>query len=192
MEFLKDFLTEETYTKVTEELNGKEIKLADLSKGDYVSREKYGALETQLVNTQALLTQKSEEYDTLMAKAGDNQALKTELETLKADSAQKMAELKTQYEGELKRAAVCNSIISDYAPRDVKDILPYVDLEKITIDGDSVAGLKEQIDPLKETKAYLFAEERKPGATGLEHGDSAENYNVLRNAFGLKENKKEN
>ena len=41
MEFLKEFLTEETYNAMAKELEGKEVKLANLSGGEYVSKGKF-------------------------------------------------------------------------------------------------------------------------------------------------------
>jgi hypothetical protein len=46
IEVLKDHLSEETYSAVAEELKDKDLKLADLSTGEYVSKGKYEALET--------------------------------------------------------------------------------------------------------------------------------------------------
>ena len=75
IEVLKDHLSEETYSAVAEELKDKDIKLADLSSGEYVSKGKYDALETQLNNTQTLLTDTSAKLDTALKNAGDNEAL---------------------------------------------------------------------------------------------------------------------
>ena len=67
IEVLKDHLSEETYSAVAEELKDKDIKLADLSSGEYVSKGKYEALETQLNNTQTLLTDTSSKLETALA-----------------------------------------------------------------------------------------------------------------------------
>ena len=75
MEFLKEYLTEETFAKVQEELDGKDVKLANLKSGDYVSKDKYTALETSAENLKSQLLAKSTAYDELMTKVGDNDAL---------------------------------------------------------------------------------------------------------------------
>ena len=83
IEVLKDHLSEETYSAVAEALKDKDIKLADLSGGEYVSKGKYEALETQLNNTQTMLTDTSAKLETALQNAGDNDALKQEIENIK-------------------------------------------------------------------------------------------------------------
>ena len=70
IEVLKEHLSEETYNTVASELEGKDVKLANLSTGDYVSKGKYEALETQLNNTQTLLTDTSAKLETAIKRAG--------------------------------------------------------------------------------------------------------------------------
>lgn len=188
IEVLKENLSEETYAAVASELEGKDIKLADLSTGEYVSKGKYEALETQLNNTQTLLTNKTAEYDSLISKAGDNEALKNELEELKTASKTELDNLKAQYEGKLKTAAVMAEITRAGA-KDPADILPQIDMDAVTYDGTSTTGLSEQIERVKTNKPYLFSDERKPGATGFEHGngggDDIAELNKARAVMGL-------
>lgn len=187
VELLKGVLSEETYNKVVEESKKSNIKLFDLSGGDYVSKSKYDALDTQLKSTQELLDSKTKDYDTLKSKAGDNQALKDEIDRLKSAHTAETDNLKKDYEAQIKKSRIATRIIQDYHPKDVNDVLSNIDIDKISVDGDNLVGLKEQVDPLKETKAYYFAEETKPGASGVEHGGSdTTDYSAVRAAMGLK------
>ncbi len=169
VEILKSVLSEDTYNKVVEETGKCKIKLCDLSSGEFVSKSKYDALETQLVNTQGLLETKTKDYDTLQSKAGDNQALKDEIESLKTAHAEQTENLKKDYEAQLKKNTVATRIISDYRPKDVNDIMAHIDLDKITIKDDEISGLSDQVDVLKENKAYYF-EDTTSKATGFNHG----------------------
>ena len=169
VEILKSVLSEETYNKVVEETSKCKIKLGDLSSGEFVSKSKYDALETQLTNTQNLLETKTKDYDTLQSKAGDNQALKDEIESLKTAHAEQTENLKKDYEAQLKKNTVATRIISDYRPKDVNDIMAHIDLDKITIKDDESSGLADQGDVLKENKAYYF-EDTTSKATGFNHG----------------------
>lgn len=187
VELLKGVLSEETYNKVVEESKKSNIKLFDLSGGDYVSKSKYDALDTQLKSTQELLDSKTKDYDTLKSKAGDNQALKDEIDRLKSAHTTETDNLKKDYEAQIKKSKIAAQIIQDYHPKDVNDVLSNIDIDKISVDGDNLVGLKEQVDPLKETKAYYFAEETKTGASGVEHGGSdTADYSAVRAAMGLK------
>jgi hypothetical protein len=186
IEVLKDNLSEETYNAVASELEGKDIKLANLSTGEYVSKSKYDALETQLNNTQTLLTDTSAKLETAIQSAGDNEALRQELENLKTTNQTNMDNLKNQYEAKLKTAAVMAEITKAGA-NDPADILPHINMDAVTINDKGSVGLSEQLETIKTAKPYLFKGEQKPGASGLQHGggDSTAEINKMRAIMGL-------
>ena len=189
LNILKDALSAETYAAVEAETKDSKIKLADLSGGEYVSLSKYNALDEQLKSTQTLLDNKTAEYETLKTTAGDNDALRTQIDTMKNAFEQEKAQIQQDANSKLKKARVTAQIISEYHPKDVADILTHIDLEKVSEDGDKLVGLKEQVDPIKETKAYLFDDEKERGASGLAHGGEKDDFSAVRKAFGLKEKK---
>ena len=187
IEVLKDHLSEETYATVAEELKDKDIKLADLSTGNFVSKGKYDALETQLNNTQTLLTDTSAKLETAIANAGDNATLKQELENLKTTNQTNLDNLKNQYEAKLKTAAVMAEITKAGA-NDPADILPHINMDAITVSDKGCVGLSEQLDTVKTAKPYLFKSTQKPGASGLNHGsggDDTAEINKMRAVMGL-------
>lgn len=191
MEFLKEFLSEDTFAKVQAELKGKEdkVKLFNLKNDEYVSKDKYKALETANKELQAELTGKKSAYDELVKKAGDNQALKDEIETLKTNAATKEAEIQKNYESKLRDVALKSELVKAKA-KDVNDILGLLDMETITYKNDAFTGLTEQINKLKENKAYLFNTEETPknNKGGLDHTGGAadvDNINDMRAIMGL-------
>ena len=187
IEVLKDHLSEETYSTVAEELKDKDIKLADLSSGEYVSKGKYEALETQLNNTQTLLTDTTAKLETAIQSAGDNAALKQELENLKNTNQTEVANLTAQYESKLKNAAVMAELTKAGANAPA-DILPHLNMDAITVNDKGIVGLSDQLEPIKTAKPYLFKGETKPGASGLDHGKGGDNtaeINKMRAVMGL-------
>ena len=156
IEILKDKLNEDTFKTVNDALKDTEGKLADISKGDFVSSSKYGALQKQYDDTKALLDDKSKEYDDLKKTAGDNTALQNQIDKLKTDFENQRSDLVKNYEAQIKKSKIENRIISDYKPKDINDILPHLDFEKIKVNDDGINGLKEQMDELKKTKSYYF------------------------------------
>lgn len=187
IEVLKDHLSEETYSTVAEELKDKDIKLADLSTGGFVSKAKYDALETQLNNTQTLLTDTSAKLETAIQSAGDNEALRQELETLKTTNQTNMDNLKNEYEAKLKISAVMAEITKAGA-NDPADILPHINMEAITVNDNGFVGLSEQLDKVKTAKPYLFKVDGKKGASGFQHGnggDDTAEINKARAIMGL-------
>lgn len=190
IEVLKDHLSEETYSAVAEELKDKDLKLADLSTGEYVSKGKYDALETQLNNTQTLLTDTTAKLETAIQSAGDNAALKQELENLKNTNQTEVANLTAQYEAKLKTAAVMAELTKAGA-NDPKDIMPHLNMDAITVNDKGIVGLNDQLEPIKTAKPYLFKGENpagQRGASGLSHGNGGDNtaeINKMRAVMGL-------
>ena len=187
IEVLKDHLSEETYSAVAEELKDKDVKLADLSSGEYVSKGKYDALETQLNNTQTLLTDTTAKLETAIKNGGDAVALKQEIENIKNANQTEVANITAQYEAKLKTAAVMAELTKAGA-NDPTDILPHLNMDAITATDKGIVGLAEQIDPIKTAKPYLFKGELKPGASGLNHGTGTDNtaeINKMRAVMGL-------
>ena len=151
----------------------------------YVSADKYKDLEKQLGKVNSALTEKTTEYDTLKEKAGDNAELKAEIERLKAENTNTVNSLKADYEKQLKRSTVINEIQNKYHPKDVNDIIPHIDMEKISVENDNIVGLTEQITPLTESKAYLFGNEPQRNKSGLKHDDKDYDTARLEAAFGI-------
>lgn len=174
IEILKDKLNDETFKAVNEALKDTEGRLADISKGEFVSNSKYSALQKQYDDTKALLDDKSKEYDELKKTAGDNTELQGQIDKLKTDFEAQRSDLVKNYEAQIKKSKIENRIINDYKPNDINDILPHLDFEKIKVNDDGINGLKEQMDELKKTKAYYFGgvdNGKQDGASGLDHNN---------------------
>lgn len=162
IEVLKEHLTEETFAQVTTELKGKDLKLADLSQGGYVSKSKYDTAVNDAAANKTTADQWKEKHDTLK---GEYDTFKTTTESEKADS-----------EKLLVKAMAQTDLVTAKA-RDVDVVMPLIDFSKVTRTETGLEGLKEQIDGLKEAKAYLFDTEDpgtpNKGKSGLQHGDDA-------------------
>ncbi len=186
---LKGVLSEETFAKVQDETSKVEGKLADLSTGKFVSNEKYSALETQLTNTQNLLNQKNDDYDKLKKSAGENDTLKKQIDDMKSDFETEKTNLENSYKKQLKENVISSTIVSEFKPKDVNDIMSHIDLEKIKVeDGKVTEGLKEQVEELRKEKAYYFDSNGGKG-WGLDHNGETKNLDAIRKAMGLKTTK---
>lgn len=197
LEMLKNVLSPETYAKVEEETKDSTISLADTSKGDYVSSAKYTALETQLSETQKLLSSKSADYETLKSQAGDNTELKATIDKMKSDHENEINDIQSKHEAQLLANDTAVHIIQKYKPKDVSDVMRHVDMTKVSRNGESLIGIDEQVDAIKETKSYYFETDeggngshQQGNAGGLPHGGNENDNAALRSAFGLN-NKKE-
>ena len=156
---LKDHLTEETFAQVTTELQGKDLKLADLSQGGYVSKSKYDTA----VNEAATHKATAEKWQ------GDYNSLKGEFDTFKTTTNDE----KAASQKELIGAMIQTELVKAKA-RDIEVVMPLIDADKVTRTEAGLEGLKEQLDTLKSSKAYLFEVEDQgagsKGKSGLDHG----------------------
>lgn len=156
---LKEHLTEETFNQVSTELEGKDLKLADLSQGGYVSKTKYDAA----------ITDANSHKETAEKWEGNYNTLKGEFDTFKTTTEGEKAASQKQ----LVKALAQTDLVKAKA-RDVEVVMPLIDLEKVTLTETGIEGLTEQLAAIKESKGYLFeTEEAAPpnkNKSGLEHG----------------------
>ena len=86
-------------------------------------------------------------------------------------------EWETKYNADITSAKVDNAIALALTKAGAKDVdlaKHLIDTSVIKIDGDKVMGLNEQLEKVKNEKAFLFGTESSPAAkfdTGMEHGD---------------------
>lgn len=149
MEFLKELFGEKalTFDEFSKAVEAKKIKLADLSGGAYVSKDKLDAKIDELKAVQESLSQRDEAL-----KKWDG----VDLDKLKAENEAKTAELNKQLAELKKQNAVETTLLAENI-QDLKAIKAYIDFDTVKVDEDgSVTGLKEQVDKLRTEKAFLF------------------------------------
>ena len=149
MDFLKDIFGDKaiTFDEFSKGVESKKMKLADLSCGAYVSKEKLDAKIEELKTVQASLAEKD-----AALKKWDG----VDLDKLKAENDAKTEELNKQLSALKKQNAVETSLLAENI-HDLKAIKAYIDFDAVKVaDDGSVTGLKEQVDKLKTEKAFLF------------------------------------
>lgn len=153
MEFLKEILGEELYAQMAAKLEGnKDVKLANLASGEYVSRAKYDsdmqAKETRIQE----LTQSVKDFDGV-----DVKQLQTDV---------KNWEIK--YNQDLESARLDSAIqlaIAKSGTLSEKALMGLLDKDKIKFDKDGkLTGLDEQLEAIKKEDSFLFkaAEPNEP------------------------------
>ena len=150
-QFLDLGLTEDQATKAETE-SKKELET-------YVLKHRFDEVNGNKVQLEKDIKERDTQLDTLKKSSGDNEALKTQIETLQGDN--KTA--KEKYENDLKELKVSNAIklaIADKA-QDADLVTGLFDKSKIILNDDgNVVGLDEQLKTLKESKAFLFKAEQ--------------------------------
>lgn len=169
MEFLKAILGEDLYkqveTKVNEH-NGKtenkdnQIKIANLGAGEYVSKSKYDALQTDLDNTKTSLNTANTTIADLKKNNGDNAELQTKIANYETEKASLEAKHKETTERLIKEGAIKDALYNEKA-KHPELLLSKFDLSKILLDekGEKVvSGIEDQMKTHKETYKDLFGE----------------------------------
>ena len=85
-----------------------------------------------------------------------------------------------------KLTTAINKALADAKPKDVNDLMKFLDMEKVVLKDDgTVEGLTDQLTALQKDKAYLFDNvETQPGKGFLNLGSPGKPSNL--NAFGSK------
>lgn len=160
MDFLKDILGDELYKQMAEKVNAyngdeankdKQVKLANLATGGYVSKDKYASLETSLNGKQTELDTANGLIAELKKSTKGNEELQSKItgyETQVADLQKQLQEIKL-------KSAIKVALLSEKA-NDI-DYLTYklenkLKDEKKTLeldDNGNIKGWKEVVDGLK-------------------------------------------
>lgn len=162
MDFLKDLFGDkaisfEDFKKAVE--GSKTIKLANLADGGYVAKEKFDAKETEFKNVSTQLSDANKQIEAFkgMDVEGIKRAAdewKTKYETSKSEADKELNKLRM--DNAVERALMAAKTKN---PKLAKAAL---DMSLIKLDGETILGLNEQLEKLKESDGYLF-EESKSG-----------------------------
>ena len=152
MEFLKNILGEELYAQVAKKLsNAKNIKLANLADGGYVSREKFLAAERRI----------NELQDKLAGVKGTEDLLST-IEKLTNENSKIKSEYESRLLGANKEFAIKSAITLNKAKNE-RAVRALIDEDKLRFDDGKILGLEEQLAKIKTSDGYLFDTVRDTG-----------------------------
>ena len=138
-------ITKEELDKIMA-INGSDIEKA---KGDTT------ALNTQISDLTNQIADRDKQLKDLKDKVTDNENLTKQITDLQTAN----ATAKANYDkavAEMKRNHAVDNSIRDAKAKNVKAVRALLDMDKIKMDGDTVLGLKDQIDALVKSDAYLF------------------------------------
>ncbi len=164
MEFLKSILGEELFSQFEAavvaynekpENKDKQVKIADLSAGEYVSKNKYADLEAEASNLKEQIKTNEGTIETLKKANKDNETLQ---QTIK-DHETTIQTLKATYEAKIKEMRIEAAIQTKLTDAKHPDLLiGKFDKTKLSLseDGTQVHGIDEQLTVLKEQYKDLF------------------------------------
>ena len=153
MEFLKTLFGEKalTYDQLAEKVTKQGMKLADLSAGGYVGKEKFDALTTEKNSLQTRL----EEANTKLEGYDPQWKEKAQQAQNQADA--EVAKIKRSY---LLRDQTANIKFSSQSAR--KAFLSDLEAKNLPVQEDKVLGLEDFIQQYRESDPGAFLSEEKP------------------------------
>lgn len=105
-------------------------------------------------------------YDDQLAElkksAGDNDDLKNQIKDLQ-DANKKTAEDYQNKLVEQQKEFRIESALRDANAKNPKAVKALLDLEKVSVEGDNITGLDDQLKNLQESEAYLFGDKQPSG-----------------------------
>ncbi|WP_409068851.1 phage scaffolding protein [Clostridium caseinilyticum] len=167
---LKDIIGE-AYSQIPEDLQKKykDIDLVDSS--NYVEKKELDTANNSIKEYKKQVGERDVQLKNLKEKYKDVDGLKEQVEQLESDNKTQ----KEAYEKQLNDIAFNNALeksLGAYKIKDSKLVMALIDKDKLKVDGDTVIGLKEQIEPLEKSHDFLFEKEVKgTGSFGTGGGD---------------------
>lgn len=140
---------------LTEEQTEKVLGMHLEDMKNYVSKEKLNEAETEKAQLTTSLKERDKQLEELKGAAGASEDLKKQLDEAiaknKADSEQAAAELAAY-----KKDNAVSLQIMKLGAKNIKAVKALLDLSKVSIDGENLIGLQDQLDALKVSDSYLF------------------------------------
>lgn len=158
MEFLKSIFGDNSLTYAEFEAalqNNKEIKLANLASGLYVGKDK---LEKSEFKANELQTQLNAANDAIKGfKDLDVDGLKNGIKTWEKKYMDDTKALQDKLIKQTKDSKIDFALMNAKA-KNVKAVRALLDHDKITIDGDNLIGLSDQLSQITKDNPYLFGD----------------------------------
>ncbi len=163
MEFLKTILGEELYSQLEEKINAynsneankeKQIKIANLGEGGYVSKDKYSALDTEKSGIQTQLSEAQKLIDELKKSNKDDEAMQKKVADYESKTARLEEELQQTKVDSALKIALLNSKATDvdYLLFKLKEKGEEIKLD----DKGNVKGIDDMIASLKTQHPNQF------------------------------------
>lgn len=152
-------LSEEQATKVLEAYKG------------YVPPDRFNEVNEAKKAAEALVSERDKQLNELKKSTGNVEELQKQIETMQAEN----KATKQKYEADIKNLKINNAIDAALTANGAKNLKmgrAMLDLTKITVEGDEIKGIDDQIKALKEAEdsKFLFTDVIKSPA-GMKAGE---------------------
>ena len=159
MSHLKELLGEDLYDQVQAKIGDGEITI--IGPGDQmVPKKRLDKVIAERNHYKEQLKERDGQHADLEAAGEDNVDLKAQIAELRAKNKQAAEEHEKQLR-EQRSAAVLERAVTKAGARNTRAVIGLLDTSKLSLDGETLIGLKEQVAALKQSDPYLFGVELK-------------------------------
>lgn len=139
-------------------------------------------LKQQNAELTSQISDRDKQLKDLSGKAGDNEELQSQIKALQDQNKQSKADYEANI-AQLKRDGAIELALREANARNPKAVKALLDGDTIKVDDEGVHGLKEQLEQLQESDAYLFANEtdKKTGVQVTTTGNPSSAVDVNKN-----------
>ena len=125
--------------------------------GNYIPKARFDEVNTEYQSTKEALTRRDEQLTELQAAASENKELQTAIEKLKTENKKASEDADDRVKAVQKHGAISMMLTDDV--HDAQLVMSLLKLDEVQVSpSGEVAGLKSQLDALRETKPFLFVE----------------------------------
>jgi len=171
MDKLKELLGEELFAKVKEKLGDKKIMIDD---GNFIPKARFDEVNEQKNEYKKMVDERDKQLESLKEKAKGHDDLTAKLTDLENQNKQTKEEYEAKM-AELKKNTQIDLFLSNQKAKNVKAVKALLDMDKVSLDGDNLIGIEEQLKTLKESDPYLFGD-AKPKVGGGTNPPGLEDY----------------
>lgn len=168
-------------------LNDDQINQVMAEHGKDLEKSKANESELEQLNQQnaeltSQISDRDKQLKDLSGKAGDNEELQSQIKALQDQNKQSKADYDANI-AQLKRDGAIELALREANARNPKAVKALLDGDTIKVDDEGVHGLKEQLEQLQESDAYLFANEsdKKTGVQVTTTGNPSSAVDVNKN-----------
>lgn len=164
---LKEILGE-SFNQIPEDIRKKYENIDLVDSSSYIPKERFDQVNNDKKEYKRQVDERDKQLNDIQGKVKDNETLTKELETLRTTN-KKTTE---DYEEKLKKLqfdTTLNNALKGANAKDSNLIRALLDESKLSLDGENVIGLKEQLEAIKKERDYLF-EKEVPGTGSFTTG----------------------
>lgn len=159
---------------LSEELAEKAAQASQEELKGYIPKARFDEVNEAKKKSEEALKERDGQLSDLKKSAGDNEALKGQIDQLQKDNKKKDEEYQAKLRDMSISTAIKLAVTGDAHDPDL--VATLLDKAKVEVnqDGSVKAGLEEQLKALRESKAFLFVEKKETDPTKLKGANPAE------------------